>query len=390
MSPAEVTAMGDRLLDALSSAHRRGVVHRDIKPANVLFDAEGRPALADLGAAIHRDATPGLTASEMVVGTPGFMSPEQARGEPATNASDVFSLGATLAYAATGSGPFGTADPRVLMLRAAAGRTVKLPRSLPPELRHRLDDMLARDPERRPTAAEARGGPEGTRPRTAARARARLVPRGRPARIATGAAVAVLVLGGAVAVLTGSVQGDGSSLPATPTNQVPLATATTEAPCVDQPYEPCGGDRAPNTDGRRCLPGFYDLDGDAENGCEASPDGLSDETVLDDELHANIVPASNVDTYLVPVTDNFQVRCDGHLTVELTAPRGAVQQLTLLDADGEELGTATSADGTPAAVTVREPNCFRDDTTTLKARVAAAPGSTPSARSYRLTRSDSF
>ncbi|MBX3286684.1 MAG: serine/threonine protein kinase, partial [Actinobacteria bacterium] len=119
----EVRRLGDRLLDGLAAAHRQGVVHRDIKPANVLFDADGNALLADFGAAIHRDATPGLTASEVVVGTPGFMSPEQARGETATAASDVFSLGATLAFAATGQGPFGTAEPRVLMLRAAAGRT---------------------------------------------------------------------------------------------------------------------------------------------------------------------------------------------------------------------------------------------------------------------------
>ncbi|MBA3283198.1 MAG: serine/threonine protein kinase, partial [Acidimicrobiia bacterium] len=163
---AQIGEIGDRLLDGLASAHRQGIVHRDIKPANVLFDADGRAALADFGVAIHRDATPGLTASEMVVGTPGFMSPEQARGETATSASDVFCLGATLAFGATGEGPFGTADPRVLMLRAAAGRTERLPKTVSPDLRRRLDAMLHKDPARRPSAAAARGGPDGTHPRT--------------------------------------------------------------------------------------------------------------------------------------------------------------------------------------------------------------------------------
>ncbi|MCU1354036.1 MAG: hypothetical protein JWM05_3245, partial [Acidimicrobiales bacterium] len=164
----QVHAMADRLLGALAAAHRQGVVHRDIKPANVLFDEAGQAHLADFGAASSRDATPGLTASEMVVGTPGFMAPEQARGDAATAASDVFSLGATLAFAATGKGPFGVADPRVLMLRAAAGQIDKLPKELDPELRRRLLPLLDKQPERRPTAAEARGGPAGTHPRTAA------------------------------------------------------------------------------------------------------------------------------------------------------------------------------------------------------------------------------
>ena len=112
------------LLDALAAAHRQGIVHRDVKPENVLFTADGEPRLVDFGVARTSEHTPGLTATATVVGTPSFMAPEQARGEPASPASDVFSLGATLLYALTGEGPYGpvTADPRVLMHRAASGR----------------------------------------------------------------------------------------------------------------------------------------------------------------------------------------------------------------------------------------------------------------------------
>ncbi|QXC61475.1 serine/threonine protein kinase [Aquihabitans sp. G128] len=382
-----IRRMGDRLLDGLAAAHRQGVVHRDIKPANVLFDADGNALLADFGAAIHRDATPGLTASEMVVGTPGFMSPEQARGETATTASDVFALGATLAFAATGEGPFGTADPRVLMLRAAAGRTEKLPRTLPVDLRRRLTAMLDRDPERRPSAAAARGGPDGTHPRTAARL-PRVVARGKAGRIAAGAVVAVLLVGAVIAVLTGN-DGGGGPL-ASPTTKAPAATSSTTAPCKDLPYRPCGGTDAPNTDGRRCTGRTADYDEDPENGCEAEPDGHSSQTPLRSELRGNIVPADDVDEYPMPVGDGYQLLCDGKVRVELTAPRGASQKLTVLDDDGEELGQASSADGLPGTVTLGDPRCVRDDATTLTVRVEAVDGSAPSAGSYQLVKSGSY
>ncbi len=379
---AEIGEIGDRLLDALTSAHRQGVVHRDIKPANVLFDADGNVALGDFGAAVHRDATPGLTASEVVVGTPGFMSPEQARGEPATTASDMFSLGATLAFAATGQGPFGTADPRVLMLRAAAGRTERLPRSLPAELRRRLDAMCERDPKRRPTAAAARGGPEGTQAWTAAQ----VVARRRPQKVVGSAVVAVLAVGAAVAVLAG---GDGNGGPIA-TSSTAAATTTTEEPCEDLPYQRCGREAAPNTDGTTCLAGYYDYDQRAGNGCEATPDERSGSSPLRDELRANVVPADDTDSYPMDVSDGFQVRCDGRLSVTLTAPEGAIQRLTVLDADDEELGTTLSSDGQPGTVELREPNCFNDDSTTLRVRVEAAPGSTPAAGDYVLTKRGSY
>src|SRR4051794_32437312 len=135
MSPIVVAALADQLLGALAAAHRAGIVHRDIKPGNVLFDEAGNAYLTDFGVATMRDATSGLTVSEVVVGTPEFMAPEQARGERATPASDVFSLGATLRYAATGAPPYGRGDSRVILNRAAEGKIEKLPTDLPRALR---------------------------------------------------------------------------------------------------------------------------------------------------------------------------------------------------------------------------------------------------------------
>lgn len=379
----EVARLADHLLDALAAAHRQGVVHRDIKPANVLFDAAGDPHLADFGVAVHRDATPGLTATEMVVGTPGFMSPEQARGEEATAASDVFSLGATLLFAATGEGPFGVGDPKLLLLRAAAGRTEKVPKTLPPELRRRIEAMLAKDPSARPSAAAARGGTDGTHPRTIVQ---RAVS-GRSRWTILGIVVLVLLLGaGALAVLTG---GDGNqgrlTGPSTSTTARPTTTTTT---CAPLPYQPCGEEPAPNTDGRACLDGFADYDGDPTTGCEAVADGLPDDAPLVDEVSANLVPTDDVDTYLIEVGDGFQLLCNGELRVTLTAPAGVSQRVTVLDGD-EPLGSKASSDGEPATVTVGDPDCLFDDATTLRVRVESV-GSDRSPEDYTLVASGSF
>jgi hypothetical protein len=381
MAAEDVETLLDRLLDGLAAAHRQGVVHRDIKPANVLFDAEGLAYLADFGAAIHRDATPGLTATEMVVGTPGFMAPEQARGDDATPASDVFSLAATVAFAASGSGPFGTADPRVLMLRSAAGRTEKLPRTLPPALRRRLAAMLDRDPTHRPSAAAARGGPEGTSPRSIVSVVSR------PGRRRAGlliVGIAVLLLGGTLAAL--SARHDDPN--ASPSPRHPVAITSTTQRCVDKPYQRCGGQPAPHTDGIQCLDGYADYDGRAADGCEAVPDKLTDDTPLNGTLRANLVPAGDVDQYRLAVKDKYQLRCDGRLRVTLTAPAKVTQKLTVLKGT-EVLGTALSADGVAGTVSIRDPNCGRNDSTTLLARVQSV-GSDRSALPYTLTSSGSY
>jgi len=164
LSSTEVARIGRDLLGALATAHRQGVVHRDIKPGNILFDEWGRPALCDFGIAWSREATSHLTQAGMVLGTPAFMAPEQARGEPATPAADVFSLAATLAYALTGQPPYGQGQPEALVARAARGRVAPLPLGISPDLRRPLTAMLAANPAKRPTAAEALGqqGPHGT------------------------------------------------------------------------------------------------------------------------------------------------------------------------------------------------------------------------------------
>ena len=163
----EVERLVDDLGSALAEAHRAGVVHRDIKPGNVLFDAHGVPHLADFGVASSRDDTAGLTVIGTVVGTPGFMAPEQARGEGAGQASDVFALGATLLYAATGEGPYGKGAADLLMVRAAQGKVRPIPRSL-----HRRCGSASRrcsTPDRRSGRPRPRSSVVRPAPRCAAR-----------------------------------------------------------------------------------------------------------------------------------------------------------------------------------------------------------------------------
>jgi serine/threonine-protein kinase len=104
---AEAAAIVEQLAGAVGAAHAVGVLHRDIKPGNVLLDQDGVPKLTDFGLAKRMDRDEGLTYTGLVLGTPGYMPPEQARGErELTPAADVYSLGATFFALLTGRPPF--------------------------------------------------------------------------------------------------------------------------------------------------------------------------------------------------------------------------------------------------------------------------------------------
>ncbi|WP_308407479.1 serine/threonine-protein kinase [Streptomyces venezuelae] len=146
-----VRALGVALAAALDSVHRVKVLHRDLKPANVLLGRAG-PKLIDFGIAQAFEAT-ALTSTGLVVGSPGFMSPEHLAGSRAVvPASDVFCLGAVLAFAASGRGPFQDDEMAAVVyriIRADADLT-----GVPAELRPVVERCLRLDPALRPTAAE--------------------------------------------------------------------------------------------------------------------------------------------------------------------------------------------------------------------------------------------
>ncbi|KAA0916189.1 bifunctional serine/threonine-protein kinase/ABC transporter substrate-binding protein [Streptomyces apricus] len=145
--------LGKVLARALGAVHRAELVHRDVKPGNVLLAPDG-PRLIDFGIArpTAADATE-LTSESMVVGTPGFLSPEQARARPVASASDVFALGCVLAYAATGRLPFGGGAVDAVLYRTVHDEP-DLDGVEEPALRALLERCLAKDPARRPPADE--------------------------------------------------------------------------------------------------------------------------------------------------------------------------------------------------------------------------------------------
>ncbi|PZT75945.1 MULTISPECIES: serine/threonine-protein kinase [unclassified Streptomyces] len=146
-----VRVLGAGLGEALAAVHERGLIHRDVKPSNVLLALDG-PRLIDFGIARAIDATASLTSTGVSVGSPGYMAPEQIRGTDLSGAADVFSLGAVLAYAATGSAPF-LGDSSAVLLYKVVHEEPELG-ELEGPLRETIAACLAKDPARRPTPAE--------------------------------------------------------------------------------------------------------------------------------------------------------------------------------------------------------------------------------------------
>src|SRR6185437_11347298 len=135
------------IAEALLAVHARGLVHRDLKPSNVLLAVDG-PRVIDFGIASALEMT-GLTAAGSVMGSPPYMSPEQATGQPTGPASDVFALGSTIAFAACGAPPFGDGDAAALLFRVVHLEPAIA--SVPERLRGLVAACLAKDPAARPT-----------------------------------------------------------------------------------------------------------------------------------------------------------------------------------------------------------------------------------------------
>ncbi|MYQ48938.1 protein kinase, partial [Streptomyces sp. SID4985] len=155
-----VRALGAGLAEALAAVHALDLVHRDVKPSNILLTLDG-PLLIDFGIARATDGTASLTSTGVSIGSPGYMAPEQILGTPVTGAADVFSLGAVLAYAATGRPPFAS-DSAAALLYKVVHEEPQLD-GLTGDLSDLAAACLAKDPASRPAPAELsrRLAPEG-------------------------------------------------------------------------------------------------------------------------------------------------------------------------------------------------------------------------------------
>lgn len=147
LSPQRVSDIGAQLAGALARAHERGIVHRDIKPGNVLIDKAGRPKISDFGIARgHGDEQ--LTQIGFITGTPGYLSPELARGGDPLPASDVWALGATLYTAVEGQPPYEPRSNPIALLRAIAAERPR-PMTYAGVLGPAIEAMMLEDPARR-------------------------------------------------------------------------------------------------------------------------------------------------------------------------------------------------------------------------------------------------
>jgi eukaryotic-like serine/threonine-protein kinase len=152
LSPGHAARVGLSVLAAIQAAHSAGVLHRDVKPGNVLLGPDNQVVLADFGLAVTDDS-PHATRSGLIIGSPSYMSPERARGEPASGAADLWSLGATLYAAVEGRDPF-ERNGSTAVLAAVLSDDPDAPYLAGP-LWPVISGLLEKDPRQRLTADQA-------------------------------------------------------------------------------------------------------------------------------------------------------------------------------------------------------------------------------------------
>jgi len=153
LSPRRAAEMARQLLSALSVAHAAGVLHRDVKPSNVLLGSDDRAVLTDFGIATFQ-GDPRLTQTGMVMGSPGFTAPERIRGDDASPASDLWSLGATVFAAVEGHGPYERRGGAITTMSAIINEDAP-EAAAAGALGPVITALLRREPADRPDAAEA-------------------------------------------------------------------------------------------------------------------------------------------------------------------------------------------------------------------------------------------
>lgn len=157
LPPREASRIATQVAEALEEAHRAGIVHRDVKPGNVMLTLSGQVKVMDFGIAAAAWAER-VTTSDLVLGTPSYLPPEQARSEKTTPASDVYALGAVLYEMVAGRPPFVAESPVAVVLAHVRDDPPPLDRvadGVPPNIAAAAMAALAKDPAERPPSAAA-------------------------------------------------------------------------------------------------------------------------------------------------------------------------------------------------------------------------------------------
>lgn len=242
LSGSDLDAFAHGLADALAHVHAVGVIHRDLKPSNVMMSPTG-PRLIDFGIAGMEEGTH-LTRTGSIVGSTGWLAPEQVTGDPVSFATDVHAWALCVLFAATGNPPFG-ADTSTAAMYRVLETTPDIPASIGQPLRDLLTGAVAKDPAYRPsmdqvTAALRTGTTAGwAPPAPAARARTASAvppapqPRTRPAWLVPAAIAAVAII--AVALVGIAARGTNNAPAASPTQPAPSAPAAQAASTAASP-----------------------------------------------------------------------------------------------------------------------------------------------------------
>ncbi len=156
-TPADVVRTFVPIAHALAAAHARGIIHRDVKPGNILLGRDGAIKITDFGLAREVDGDANITQAGAVMGSPAYMSPEQAKGERVTPQTDVFSLGISLYACLCGESPFFRGNAMaslVAVMREELPPLAEKRPDVPAPLAKLVEHMAAKDPDRRPAGME--------------------------------------------------------------------------------------------------------------------------------------------------------------------------------------------------------------------------------------------